>query len=173
MRQLTRKMGSAMKKSLKLLVIVLAIMMISSCAYLLGGGDNQDVAIKSSPEGAKVAITTMGGVSVFEGNTPASVNLKRKNKYMVTVNMDGYKEKSMMIDQTINMYTLGNVICGGIPGWIVDGLTGAIWILEPGEIYITLELAALDGGELEMYAVVSYLGDNDVRQSIPMLLEKK
>ena len=165
--------GEKMRNNLKVLVFLLTVMLISGCAYLAGGGDNQDVAITSSPEGASVVITTTGGVPMFEGITPASVNLKRKYKYNVTVNMGGYKENTVMIDQTLNMYVIGNLLCGGIPGMIVDGLTGAMWVLEPEQIVVTLELAALDGGSEELYAVVSYLGENNQRQSIPVLLEKE
>jgi len=99
--------------------------------------------------------------------------LKRINKYIVTVNLDGYKENSVMIDQTLNMYIVGNILCGGIPGLVVDALTGAMWVLEPEQIVITLELASLENGTEELYAVVSYLGDNNQRQSIPVLLEKE
>lgn len=165
--------GEKMRNSLKVLVFMLTVLLISGCAYLAGGGDNQDVVVTSSPEGASVIITTTGGVPMFEGITPATVNLKRKYKYNVTVNMAGYKENTLLIDQTLNMYVVGNLLCGGIPGMVVDGLTGAMWVLEPEQIVVTLELAALDGGSEELYAVVSYLGDNNERQSIPILLEKE
>lgn len=160
-------------KSRLWLFIAFTTLLLTGCAYLAGGGDYQDVAISTSPEGANVVITTTGGVPVFEGVAPASVNLKRKYKYNVTINMDGYKEKTLMIDQTLNMYVVGNLLCGGVPGMIVDGLTGAMWVLEPEQLIITLELAALDGGEEQLYAVVSYLGDNNIRQSVPVLLEKE
>ncbi|MBC8549263.1 MAG: PEGA domain-containing protein [Candidatus Brocadiales bacterium] len=162
-----------MKKNLLYVIVIGAVILLSGCAYLAGGGDNQDVKVTSSPEGASIVITTTGGVSVFEGATPASVNLKRKYKYNVTVNLDGYKEKTVMIDQTLNMYVIGNLLCGGVPGMIVDGLTGAMWVLEPEQIVVTLEMAALEGGEEQLYAVVSYLGDNNIRQSIPVAMEKE
>ncbi len=162
-----------MKKGLLLGVFVLSVLLISSCAYLVGGGDKQDVMVNSSPEGASVVITNTGGVEMFSGTTPASVTLKRKYKYNVTVNLDGYKENTVMIDQTLNMMVLGNIICGGIPGGVVDALTGAMWTLEPEQIVVTLELAALEGGTEELYAVVSYLGTDDQVQSVPILLEKE
>jgi len=162
-----------MRKYLIYVVAIGAVTLFTGCAYFLGGGDAQDVLVESTPEGASVVITTTGGVPIFEGATPASVNLKRKYKYNVAVNLDGYKEKTVMIDQTLNMYVVGNILCGGIPGLVVDALTGAMWVLEPEQIVITLEMAALEGGEEQLYAVVSYLGDNNVRQSIPVLMEKE
>ncbi|MBC8375164.1 MAG: PEGA domain-containing protein [FCB group bacterium] len=162
-----------MKKSLLLGVFVLSVLLISSCAYLVGGGDKQDVMVNSSPEGASIVITTTGGVEMFSGTTPASVTLKRKYKYNVAVNLDGYKENTVMIDQTLNMMVLGNIVCGGIPGGVVDALTGAMWTLEPEQIVVTLEMAALEGGSEELYAVVSYLGTDNQRQSVPILLEKE
>ncbi|NQT63776.1 MAG: PEGA domain-containing protein [Candidatus Marinimicrobia bacterium] len=162
-----------MKKSLLLGVFVLSVLLISSCAYLVGGGDKQDVMVNSSPEGASIVITTTGGVEMFSGTTPASVTLKRKYKYNVAVNLDGYKENTVMIDQTLNMMVLGNILCGGIPGGVVDALTGAMWTLEPEQIVVTLEMAALEGGSEELYAVVSYLGTDNQRQSVPILLEKE
>ncbi|NQV41412.1 MAG: PEGA domain-containing protein [Candidatus Marinimicrobia bacterium] len=163
-----------MKKSLHLVIFVLSVLLITGCAYLVGGGDKQDVKVTSSPVGASIVITNTGGVEMFTGTTPASVNLKRKYKYNVTVNLDGYKEKTVMIDQTLNMMVLGNILCGGIPGGVVDALTGAMWTLEPEQIVVTLEMAALDGAsEEQLYAVVSYLGTDNQRQSVPVLLEKE
>lgn len=162
-----------MKKTLLLFVLVLSVMLVTGCAYLVGGGDKQDVKVNSSPEGASIVIKNTGGVQMFSGTTPATVNLKRKYKYTVTVNLDGYKENTVMIDQTLNMMVLGNILCGGIPGGVVDALTGAMWTLEPEQIVVTLEMAALDGGSEELYAVVSYLGTDNQRQSIPVLLEKE
>lgn len=162
-----------MKTRFVVLVLSMAVMMLANCAYLLGGGDNQDFTIMSSPEGATFSIATMGGVPVSEGTTPATINLKKKYQYMVTVNLDGYKENTKMIYQDMNPMVYGNILCGGLPGLVVDGLTGAMWNLGPENFIITLEMAALDGSEEQMYAVVSFLGENNQRQSIPILLEKE
>lgn len=154
------------------LVVILMAIMISGCAYIMNG-DNQDVSIKSNPEGAKVVVTTTGGVPIFEGTTPASVNLKKKYKYAVTVSLDGYTEKTFQIDQTIDMTILGNIICGGIPGLIVDGVTGAMYKLEPEQLVITLQTASLNGGDEKLYAVLSWLGENGETMNIPLELEPK
>ena len=41
--------------------------------------------------------------------------------------------------------TFWNLLIGGIPGWIVDGVSRAIWKLEPETITITLQTASIDG----------------------------
>lgn len=157
---------------MKLFIGFLLGLVFVSCAYIVSK-DSQDVAVTSTPTGAKVVIATTGGVVVYEGTTPASVNLKKKNEYVVTVSMKGYVEKSVQIDKAINPMVLGNLLCGGIPGLIVDGITGAMWNLEPGQIVITLQTASLNNGPEKLYAVLSWLNENGQTVNLPIEMVKK
>ncbi|MDP8237445.1 MAG: hypothetical protein P9X24_00010 [Candidatus Hatepunaea meridiana] len=60
--------------------------------------------------------------------------------------------------QTFNMWFVGNLICGGILGMIVDYVSGAMWHLEPNMIHVELVTAYKDG-KMQRYAVLGALDD--------------
>ena len=86
--------------------------------------------------------------------------------------MQGYADKTIQIDQTLDPMVIGNLLCGGIPGMIVDGMSGAMWLLEPDQIIVTLEMASLNDGPEKFYAVVSWLNENNQTVKFPLELEK-
>jgi len=137
--------------------IVLAALLLGGCAYILST-DSQDISVSTYPPGAQVIITTTGGIEVFSGTTPAQVHLKRKYKYFVDVTLEGHKSKRIYLEQSLNPKTLWNLLIGGIPGWIIDGVSGAIWKLEPETITITLQTASIDGEEHQIL-VFSWLDE--------------
>lgn len=112
----------------------------------------------------------MGGIPVFNGKTPASAALQRKNEYLVTVKMAGYSEQTVQISRTINTWVIGNLLCGGIPGLIVDGVTGALWNLDPEAIHVELVVAMQDGQPV-YYAVLGMLDDEGQLRTlaVPMI----
>jgi hypothetical protein len=69
------------------------------------------------------------------------VTLRRKDKlifparYTATIEAPGYQPSSVPIRSTINPWILGNVMVGGIPGLVVDNVTGAAWRPRHSEIY--------------------------------------
>jgi len=152
--------------------ICVALLTLVGCAYIVTK-DSQDVSVDSQPKGAKVVVKTSGGVVAFEGETPASVRLKRKNEYVVTVSLEGYKEATVRIGKTINPYIIGNLICGGIPGLVVDGITGAMWQLEPDQIVVTLQVASLNGKDDQLFALISWLDENGQIANIPVELTRE
>ena len=129
----------------------------SGCAYILST-DSQYISISSSPAGAQVMIKTTGGIEVFTGTTPAQAHLKRKNEYIIDVTLEGHKPQQIHLEQSINPKTFWNLVNGGIGGWIIDGVTGAIWNLEPETITITLQTASVDGEERQLL-VFSWLNE--------------
>lgn len=157
---------------MKTVLITVSFLLLAGCAFIISK-DSQDISVNSDPVGAKVTVATTGGVVVFEGTTPASVKLKRKNKYTVTVNMEGYLEKTIQIDQSINPMVIGNLLCGGIPGLVVDGITGAMWNLEPEQIVITLQTASINDKPSQLFALISWLNENNQTVSIPVELVKE
>lgn len=146
--------------------IILVALLLSGCAYLLST-DSQDISISTNPAGAQVIITTTGGIEVFSGTTPAQAHLKRKNKYLVDVTLEGHEPKRIYLEQSLNPKTLWNLLIGGIPGWIIDFASGAIWMLEPETIMITLQTASINGKDHQIL-VFSWLNDdgNPIHQAV-------
>ena len=103
------------------------------------------VNINSNPDGAEITIADEAGNNVHTGNTPTSVTLKTKRGYFkgkdytVTFKKAGYDSHSVVISRkTDGWYIWGNLLFGGLIGWIiVDPLTGAMWKLEE-EVSATL-----------------------------------
>ncbi len=137
--------------------ILLAGVLLGGCAYILST-DSQDISVSTYPPGAQVIITTTGGIEVFSGTTPAQVHLKRKYKYFVDVTLEGHESKRIYLEQSVNPKTFWNILIGGIPGWILDGVSGAIWQLEPETITITLQTVSINGQDHQIL-VFSWLDE--------------
>lgn len=152
-------------------LLVLGLMGLN-CASIIHG-TKQRVSISSTPNQAKVEITTSGGVPVFAGNTPASVPLKRKQEYKVNISLDGYKTQTVMIDKEFDSWTIGNLLCGGILGIIIDATNGAMYKLEPEMIQVELIQASVDGRDTEIYAVFRAMNSEGELQTlvVPMIGE--
>lgn len=164
-----------MKKQLLLATIAAGLVLaiaLSGCATIIKG-TNQDISIQSNPSKASVTIKTSGGIEVFSGTTPASAKLSKKKEYVVTVKMDGYKESTVMVNQSFEAWTIGNILCGGVIGLIIDAVDGAMWKLEPDQIMVTMATASLENGETRLYAVY-YAMDSEGQlrsMSVPMIKE--
>jgi len=167
-----------MKKTNLLVVtacLVLAgVLIFIGCASIMGGGTKQNVQISSTPAAAKVKVErsgVMGRVEpVWEGTTPATVTLKRKSEYLVTVTLEGYKPTEVTLEHGTNGWVWGNLICGGIIGLIIDFTNGAAKKLVPDEVNVQLVTAMGPGVEKSIYAVFSTLDSNGDLRVLPVPL---
>jgi hypothetical protein len=115
------------------------------CASIVGD-TSQNIGISSEPKSASVVITNEDGRSVFEGTTPATVNLDKGDgyfsgqSYMIRISKKGYESQTIPVTAQPNgWYIAGNFVFGGLIGWfIVDPATGAMWNLTPDEITASL-----------------------------------
>ena len=94
-------------------------------------GRHAEVTINSNPANAHVVVRDKRGQQVAALNTPAKVTLKRKDRlifparYTATIEAPGYQTAQVPIHSTVNPWLLGNIVFGGIPGLVVDNVTGA------------------------------------------------
>jgi hypothetical protein len=147
------------------------VLLINSCATIMKG-TSQDISINSNPVSAKFVVKTTGGIEMFSGSTPGSVKLPKKKEYIVTITMQGFKDANISITQSFESWTIGNVICGGIIGLIVDAANGAMWKLEPDVIMVTLATAYNQHNEIQHYAVFRALDDKGEIRSLAVPLIK-
>jgi len=112
----------------------------TGCATIIKG-TSQDVSVSSTPAGASVLIRSNAGADVFQGTTPASAKLAKKREYTVTVSNPGYEDVRVAITQSFEGWFIGNLLCGGIIGGVIDAVDGAMWNLEPNMINVTLRAA--------------------------------
>jgi hypothetical protein len=137
-------------KILKFFCSAIILVSLISCSTIVNT-EKQQVKINSSPEKAIVKITNPGGIEVFNGETPVDTKLKRKFDYIVDISLPGYKSEKIQITKGFEPLFLGNLLCGGLVGMIIDFATGAVYKLEPDEIHV--EKAVDDNGEIRTLAI--------------------
>ena len=119
-------------------VLSMTALLFSGCATIVSS-TSYPVYIRAEPKKSTVVITDRKGVEVFNGQSPATVNLKsgagyfKKAEYQVKISSPGYSEKIVPIYFRLNGWYFGNIIFGGFIGMlIVDPATGAMWrITDP------------------------------------------
>jgi len=138
--------------------LLLVALFLSGCATIISG-QHQDIAISSSPAQAQVKVERTGNnamITAWEGTTPASLSLRRKYSYLLTLTLDGYQPVEMGLENGMNGWVWGNLLFGGIIGLIVDFSNGAAKTLEPDEIdvqLVSVSPSANMGGSPGQYAV--------------------
>jgi hypothetical protein len=161
-----------MSKSIKLVLgafCIAAVLSIVGCASIIHG-TRQNITVTTLPTKANVSIKTIGGIEVFNGTTPVLTKISRNNEYDVFVTLEGYKVTKVHISKNFDALFLGNLLCGGVVGMIIDGVNGAMWKLEPNAININLVTASINNSTAT-YAVFSKLDDqgNLKRVIVPLI----
>lgn len=137
---------------MQLRTIIAAVSLVSTaaCATIVQGS-NQGVAVNSTPTGAAISVD---GQSM--GTTPAVLRLARNNAHTVRLELDGYAPYEMKLERKMSGWVWGNLAFGGIVGVIVDGTTGAMYRLSPGDVTADMQTrtAMVDGRPTIEVAIV-------------------
>jgi hypothetical protein len=137
-----------------LVALIATVMLLASCATIVGS-PTQPITINSVPGSAKVVVTDEKNVVAFQGETPASVTLKKSDgsyfggkTFKVEISKEGYQTQVVVVDSSPNgWYIAGNLIFGGIIGWlIVDPFNGGMYTLSPDKVN-----ASLGGGSMSHF----------------------
>ncbi|WP_444923758.1 hypothetical protein ACJJH9_19625 [Microbulbifer sp. DLAB2-AF] len=133
-----------MFKKLALGTAVAGLVMATGCASIVSDS-SYPVTINSSPNGANFTIINEAGLDVHSGVTPDTITLPASDgffssaSYTVKYQMAGYSEQSFLIKAGMDGWYVGNIVFGGLIGWlIVDPATGAMWKL-PESAHVTLQ----------------------------------
>lgn len=116
---------------------VLALLYLSGCSTIIAG-DTRLVEIKSEPSGLLVEILDHEGQEIDSGITPFTIELKRGRGYFqasdYSLSIPRYSYEEPINYAVTGWYAVGNLVFGGLVGWlVVDPLTGAMYDI-PGEI---------------------------------------
>jgi hypothetical protein len=114
-------------------VIGLVLLATTGCATVTGGARDQQVRIRSDPQGAAVLLD---GQAV--GATPARLVLSRTQTHQVDVELPGYAPYHAVLKPGLNPWLIGNVLVGGVIGVAIDWAAGATHRLYPGDINVHL-----------------------------------
>ena len=115
-------------KKITTILLVGGLLTLTSCATIISGS-KQKVSFTSTPAEASVFIN-----EEEIGKTPIETKLARKKEYDVKIVLEGYKPFETKITKKFNAWYLGNILFGGIIGFIVDPSTGAMFKLTPAQI---------------------------------------
>jgi hypothetical protein len=136
------------KHVLHCVVALITVVSFAGCASIVAGSD-QKISIASDPSEATVKVLDAKGMTVFDSHTPAVAILKKGDgyfkgaSYRIRIEKQGYKPQEVVLQSGLNAgwYLLGNLLIGGLIGWlIIDPLTGAMWSLSPERV--STDLAA-------------------------------
>jgi PEGA domain-containing protein len=92
-------------------------------------GTTESVVISSEPEGAMITVDNQP-----RGPTPNTVELSRKAIHTVQLQKPGYVPYQATINQSSSNWIWGDVLFGGILGFLVDAASGGMYDLQPTQV---------------------------------------
>jgi hypothetical protein len=105
----------------------LAIVMLASGCATVVKGTSQTLTMTTDPEGAICTMSRNGEVVGVINPTPGSVRVDKSSTGIELIcKKQGYLDTETKIDSTLQGWTFGNIILGGIIGVIVDAGSGAM-----------------------------------------------
>ena len=115
-----------------LVVMLVLAMSLGGCASVVHG-PTEKICFTSDPSGAKLYAAGLETV------TPACIELQRRGKHTVRFTKAGYEPIEMTMKEGMSMwFLLGNLLLGGVPGWIIDGINGSVGDLSPDNVHVNL-----------------------------------
>ena len=141
-RQHTKRVDTVGIKKLVTASVAVAVTLSFQGCGVMFGGTTETIRVSSSPAPAR--LTTEPTTGTF--STPASLELQRKNSYVLTASLDGYRPAELQIRQEMRTGPLVlDILLTGLIGVVVDALTGGWWNLEPDDSNLVLERVATTG----------------------------
>ncbi len=108
-------------------------------------GTRQNITATSAPDGAMIRVDPGNA----EYTTPASLNLERKNNYVLTFEKEGYTSAKFEIQKGMQAGILIlDILFTGLIGVIVDAATGAWFKLSPETAVVALTNVGADGPDV-------------------------
>jgi hypothetical protein len=106
---------------------------LAGCATIMQG-TSQSIGFSTTPTGATVSVD---GVTL--GKTPVISSLSRKGNHVIKLELAGFMPYETTMTRKVNGWVWGNLIFGGIPGLVVDLVTGGVYKLTPEQIQAELK----------------------------------
>lgn len=103
----------------------IATMSFTSCATILSGSANK-IYIDGDVDEPVTIVTEKQTYENVE--LPAMVKINRHgiDGQRVKIKSENYEYKDIVLEKKINAVTFGNILLGGIPGWLVDLATNCV-----------------------------------------------
>lgn len=123
-------------KNINVALLLSAPVLLSSCATIVAGGSPSITINGDVPE--KVTITTE--METYPNvNLPAVVKVNRHHidGQRIQITSDNYKFNDIILEKTVNEWTFGNILLGGLIGWGVD--LGTNCVSKPAQKNFTIQ----------------------------------
>ena len=109
-----------------LLILIATALFTSGCATIVTGR-SQGLTVKTDPPGANCDLTRKGKSVGVVSPTPGTAQLGNSASTLdVNCKKPGFLDASAKLSSSLQGWTLGNVIFGGIVGIVVDAGSGAM-----------------------------------------------
>lgn len=130
---------------------------LAGCGVIFGG-TRQALRATSSPDGTTVTTTP----ATVEFKTPTTLNLERKQGYVLTFALPGYTSQQVEVQRSIRSGILVLDILSGLVGVVVDAATGGWYKLSPESVSVTLTKidASVNGPDTITVALDTQSGDD-------------
>lgn len=120
-------MKSIIQKAVMNVAVASMAMTFGGCGTVMNGSEST-VSFNSVPRGN----ITIDGEKF--GKTPVSVKLSNKKEHYVHIEADGHRPYDGKIEQSFSFWSF----VGGLPGLVIDSMTGGMWYLSPTKFNATL-----------------------------------
>ena len=123
------------KKISKISVLLCGIMMCTSCATIVTS-PNAKVSIDGDVNEPLTIVTSYQ--TYREQKLPVLVKVKRRklDGQRIQIFSENYEFKDIVLRKTINSWTFGNIIIGGLCGWCIDLITNSVSTPAQDNFYI-------------------------------------
>jgi len=122
-------------------LLTLALVFSVNCGTIIHQ-TTQNIPVTSEPPGASVNVACGDVENPPNLVTPVKVEVHRKPDFCyISLEKEGYERADVHLEKTMSALYIGNVVIGGIIGFIVDGVNGAMWNRTPGKVDVKLKPA--------------------------------
>jgi uncharacterized protein YceK len=106
-------------------VVLLAAALLSGCASIMEGS-TQQIAVDTTPSGAKCTFNRDGQTIATVDVTPGTVTIqKTRHDINVVCELNGYQPSDYLNESGTAGAVFGNLLIGGAIGWVADMATGS------------------------------------------------
>lgn len=114
-----------MKLPYKTLLKILPLGVLSACATIIEGSE-QEITVITDPPKASCKLIRKNEVIGTIPSTPGSISIeKTKHPILIVCEKEGYESVQYINGSGTAPATLGNILLGGPIGWAVDSATGS------------------------------------------------
>jgi hypothetical protein len=119
-------------------VTLVALVSASGCATVIKG-TSQEISITTDPPGAACELKRDGEVFATVDPTPGAAKVSKSSREIgISCRKNGFVEATASLQSSLEGWTIGNIVLGGLIGIVIDLGTGAINKYET-ELFVKLQ----------------------------------